>query len=91
MLSEQEIKLTRYTITGDGASPGCFRLVEDKHGAWMQSAEVDVNLLALRAENTTLKARLSEARSLLVQYAPMNDDGNVPCDVENFLHQSLDI
>ena len=33
--------MTRYTITGEGASPRCFRLVEDKHGAWMQTAEVD--------------------------------------------------
>jgi hypothetical protein len=36
--------MTRYTITGEGASPGCFRLVEDRKGAWMQAAGVDALL-----------------------------------------------
>ena len=44
-LSEKAKALHRYTITGEGASPGYFRLVEDSQGAWMQSAEV---LAALR-------------------------------------------
>lgn len=33
--------VTRYTITGEGASKGYFRLVEDKHGAWVTWAEVE--------------------------------------------------
>ncbi len=33
-------ELHRYTITGEGASKGYYRLVEDAEGAWMQAAEV---------------------------------------------------
>lgn len=33
----------RYTITGEGASPGYFRLVEDPAGAWVTWAEVEAH------------------------------------------------
>jgi hypothetical protein len=33
--------LHRYTITGDNATFGYFRLVEDKQGAWVTWAEVE--------------------------------------------------
>ena len=43
--------MTRYTITGVGGSmtegTRAFKLVEDRKGAWMQSAEVDAFLKEL--------------------------------------------
>ena len=47
--------LHRYTITGEGASPGYFRLVEDAKGAWVAWAEVKAHLAALDAELTRLR------------------------------------
>ena len=39
-------KFHRYTITGEGASCGYFRLVEDPDGAWVTWAEVEAWLTA---------------------------------------------
>ena len=44
--------LHRYTITSKGASLGYYRLVEDPNGVWMQTAEVEAALCAVRDETT---------------------------------------
>lgn len=48
-------KFHRYTITGEGASPGYFRLVEDPAGAWVTWAEVEARLRGSRPHPEGLK------------------------------------